>query len=278
MTARGAAHGAVSVLNGVATGIGCALAVEGGVEAEWAWTDASGLGWRTPGVDHRVAAAVLRHVRRTRGTDLGARASTRSAWPPARGLKTSSAAAAALLQAALRDLGEDPGPDRLAREAVHVARSAGVTLTGAYDDQLATVLGGCRLADTLARTDLGALPVPDVHVAVWVPDAPLPKERLRGLDPASVVPEARAAEALARHGRIAEAMTRNGAAWNRLYRLAGLPARDEPVQAALAAGAHGAGLSGTGPAVAALFDARGPLPAVPGGAWTWTRAAEGVHA
>lgn len=273
---RARCHGAVGVLNALATGHGCALAVEGGIEATWRWQDGP-LVWQGPG-DDRVARAVLAHVQDTRGVAAGARAATTAPWPPARGLKTSSGAAGALLHAALRGLGEAPSPTDLAREAVAVARRAGTTLTGAFDDQMAVLLGGCRFTDNLAMRDLGPVPVPAVHVAVWVPEAALPKPRLAGLDPSPILEEVRAAEALLRRGHVAEAMTRSGAAWARLTHGAGAmaPGTQAATAAAMAAGAMGAGMSGCGPAVAALFEDRVDLPDVAGGAWRWTRSTGGA--
>ena len=77
--------------------------------------------------------------------------------------------------------------------------------------------------------------------------------------------------ALAQAGRVAEAMTANGRAYHAAYAAAGLAVDDLPVRVALSRGALGAGLSGTGPAVAALFDRRVALPPVAGGTWRWTR-------
>jgi shikimate kinase len=152
-----------------------------------------------------------------------------------------------------------------------------VTLTGAFDDQAAVTLGGCHLTDNRRDAVLQTLPAERWHVAVWVPDEPLPKALLHGLDTAAAAKEARAAEHLATHGRIPEAMTRNGQAFTRLYAAAGLPVDGRAAEVALAHGALGAGLSGTGPAVAALFDAPTELPAVHGGQWLWTRTVEATR-
>ena len=283
MTGHGEALGAVTVLNATATGIGCALAIRGPtpvMQADWTWSDAPDM--RLEGApDDRLGRAVLHILRDDLDAPPGARVAMRSAVPPARGLKSSSAAAAAMVRAALDALG--PGSmDKAQRAAVDVVDlavraciDAGVTLTGAYDDQVAVVLGGCRLTDNLQRRDLGALPVRHDHVAVWVPDAAIDKSGLRHVALDAVVPAAREAERLARAGDVAAAMTRNGEAFHAAYRDAGLPVDDAPVRAALDAGAAGAGLSGTGPAVAALFEAPVDLPPVPGGAWTWWEVAHG---
>ncbi len=267
MTGRARAWGAVSILNATATGIGCSLAVQAGAEATWDWLEPGAPFTLTTGGDERVARAVA-HGR-------PARASCVCAFPPARGLKTSSASAAALGRAARRAQGEDLAGLELVRDGVAACRHAGITLTGAFDDQAAVVLGGCHLTDNKADAIVAPLAVPAWHVAVWVPEQTIDKRLLRGADWSSLATAAREAESLALHGRVPEAMTANGILFTRAYRALGLPVDAMPAQVAIEQGALGAGLSGTGPAVAALFDDPVALPSVQGGTWMWTRVAEG---
>lgn len=268
---HGSALGAVTVINATATGRGCSLAVQGGVEATWTWTDGDRLSWGTPGMDSRLAEAVYGVLRDHHDAPVGAEASTRSDTPPARGLKTSSAAAAALVAAGLEALDEPADPDTHARYAVQASVAAGVTLTGAYDDQVAVIRGGCHVTDNAAGRILAAIPTPDLHVALWVPDQALPKDHFTAIDTSPIRAEVEAAEALLWRGDLPGAMTQNGEAFARLYSKAGLPIKDKPARIARKHGALGAGLSGTGPAVAALFEDRVELPSVKGGDWVWTR-------
>lgn len=269
MTGRGHAHGAVTIVNATATGIGCALAVRGGARATWTPAPAFTL-HAAHGADDRLARAVAAEC-----ADLApgpAALTVTCDAPPARGLKTSSSVAAALVRAAAASAGRLLEAADVERRAVAAARRAGVTLTGAYDDQAATVRGGCHVTDNAAQRILASPPAKPWAVALWVPDASIPKERVKGVDVAAAKPGAQAAAELARSGRLPEAMTANGRAYHAAYAAAGLPVDDRPTQAALAAGALGAGLCGTGPAVAALFDRRVELPPVLGGAWRWTEA------
>lgn len=272
-TGHGRAHAAVGILNATATGIGCALAVEGGIEAEWTWTDGPGLEFKGPS-DDRLAQAVLQQTGRSLGLAGGARVRTTSTFPSSRGLKTSSGAALALVQAAHEAAGLPLSRDAAVPLAIAASEAAGVTLTGAYDDQVAATRGGCHVTDNRARRVLASVPVPAWQVAVWVPEAHIAKKALRGVATSPIAAELAPLADLVRQGRAPEALTRNGAAFTRLYAAAGLPVTAAPAQAALDAGALGAGLSGTGPAVAALFERQTSLPSVPGGAWTWTRAVE----
>lgn len=271
---RGRAHAAVGILNATATGIGCALAVEGGIEAEWAWTDGPALAFTGPS-DDRLAQAVLQQARSSLGLAAGAAVRTTSTFPSSRGLKTSSGAALALVQAAYAAAGMPLSDDAAVPLAIAASEAAGVTLTGAYDDQVAATRGGCHVTDNRARRVLASVPVPPWHVAVWVPEAHIAKRALKGVAADAIAAELAPLADLVQRGRAPEALTRNGAAFTRLYAAAGLPVTAAPAQAALDHGALGAGLSGTGPAVAALFERQVSLPAVPGGAWTWTRAVGG---
>jgi len=271
MTGRGHAHGAVTILNATATGIGCALAVRGGAQATWTTQNEDASLHLRGGPDDRLARAVAAEC-----ADLlpspGADVTVTCVAPPSRGLKTSSSVAAALVRAAAASAGRALADAVVEARAVDASHRAGVTLTGAFDDQCATVRGGCHVTDNAARRILASPSAKPWQVAIWVPQASLPKERLRGLDVAAASAGARQAERLARDGRLPEAMTANGRAFHAVYSAAGLPVDERPTQAALAQGALGAGLSGTGPAVAALFDARVDLPAIPGGTWQWTEA------
>ncbi len=186
---------------------------------------------------------------------------------------TPSSVAAALLRAAASAAGRSLPDATVEAAAVQASRDAGVTLTGALDDQAACVRGGCHVTDNRSGQILQSLSAPPLHVAIWVPEAAIPKALLRNVDVSAARDGATEALRLARAGRIAEAMTANGRAYLATYRDAGFPVDGRPVEVALRQGARGAGLSGTGPAVAALFDRPIPLPSVPGGAWTWTKVA-----
>jgi shikimate kinase len=270
---HGRAHAAVGILNATATGIGCALAVSGGVEADWSWTDAPGLRFTGPG-DDRIAQAVLEQAQRDLGLREGAIVSTTATFPPSRGLKTSSGAAAALLLAAHDAAGSRLSPAEVVPFAIAACQAAGATLTGAYDDQVATVRGGCHVTDNRARQVLRKVPVAPLHVAVWVPAASIAKSSVVRIDAAAIAGHLAAPAQAAHAGDIAQALTQSGAAFARLYARHGLPISHEPAAVALEHGALGAGLSGTGPAVAALFGKPVALPPVAGGAWSWHRALE----
>ena len=139
---NGHAHGAVTILNATATGRGCSMAIDAVTEATWHW---GGEALAIEGApDARLADACWRVAQERLGRDDGASIRIRSDLPHARGLKTSSSAATAMLRAA----GLPEADVEVA--AVQAARQAGVTLTGAFDDQVA--LHADNLMSTCQRT------------------------------------------------------------------------------------------------------------------------------
>jgi shikimate kinase len=120
-----------------------------------------------------------------------------------------------------------------------------VTVTGAFDDASASMLGGVTVTDNDENALLARETV-DWDVLVWTPP-----ERVHSADAdaercAAVAPVARLVEELALDGRFAEAMTVNGLAFS-----AALGFSAEPAVEAMDA-ATGVSLSGTGPSVVAV--------------------------
>lgn len=263
---RGEAFGAVSIVNATATGVGCALAVKLGASATWT---PGGDGLQVKGApDLHLVQAVADEIQPGQGASVA----IDCAAPASRGLKTSSSVAAALVRAALAAQTQSRlEVAEVERLAVAASRRANVTITGALDDQAAVVRGGCHLVDNRLGRQLASLETAPWQVALWVPEARIAKAQVAGLDVSHLRDAVGSAVDLARAGRIPEAMTANGRAYHDAYAAAGLPVDDLPTKVAQSKGALGAGLSGTGPAVAALFARRVELPPVRGGTWRWTR-------
>lgn len=258
---HGRALGAITILNATATGIGCALAIDAVTTATWSAAP-------TPlNLQGSPDDALVRELMASAGGTL----EVHCPFPASRGLKTSSSVAAALVRAKADAFGQPLDNAEVEARAIEASRRAGVTLTGALDDQVAAVRGGCHLTDNETGRIDSSLAFSPWEVAIWVPLASIPKALVRAVDPTPVQSKAREAASLARRGDLPGAMTLNGRAFHALYVRAGLPVDDRPVRVALEAGASGAGLSGTGPAVAALFESRCDLLAVPGGTWQWAR-------
>jgi len=173
---------------------------------------------------------------------------TSSEIPVAGGLKSSSTAANAAVLATLDALQEEMDLIDAAKIGVAAARAVGVTITGALDDALASMLGGVVVTDNrsmqlLRREELSCavmLLVPEKKL--FSRDTDVSRSRL-------IAPLADVAFDLAMRGDYYRAMTLNGLAYCAAL---GLPTK--PLLLALEAGAEGVSLSGTGPAYAAIID------------------------
>jgi len=262
MEGAAAALGAGTVLNALATGTGSAFAIDVETRARVSLDpEADGVTGRiaeAPDADTALIEACVRLATERYGDGQGGRVHTRSDVPLAAGLKSSSAAANATVLATLDALGvpidddagaDDPAVPRIeaCRLGVEAARRAGVTVTGAFDDATASMLGGVTVTDNDAD-ELLARVARDWHALVWTPpdraySADADVERC-----AAVAPMAELVAELALDGRFGEAMTVNGLAFS--------AALGFPTEPAVEAMPHAAGvsLSGTGPSVVAVGD------------------------
>ena len=260
MEGRAAALGAGTVLNALATGTGAAFGIDvetratveldpaaDGVDGEIAEDAAADAGL----IERCVALATGRW-----GDGEGGRVRTDSDVPLAAGLKSSSAAANATVLATCDALGlgvgddpDDPAVDVTRLEAcrlgVRAAREAGVTVTGAFDDATASMLGGVTVTDNGAD-ELRTREAVDWDVLVWTPP-----ERAYSADAdvarcEAVAPMADLVADLALDGRYGEAMTVNGLAFSAALGFDADPAVEAMPRATAVS------LSGTGPSVVAV--------------------------
>ncbi|MFB6070575.1 MAG: shikimate kinase [Halanaeroarchaeum sp.] len=250
MDGRAEAPAAGTVLNALATGTGSAFAIDEYVRAQVVLEGESFVGTVAgdPDADTRLIERAVEVVLDELGAEAaGARIETESSVPMASGLKSSSAAANAAVLATLDalDAVEDVTREYAALLGVQAARDVGVTVTGAYDDASASMLGGLTITDN----DADALLVRDEvvwDVLIWTPperaySAEADVERCRRIAPmADLVRE------LALAGRYRTAMTVNGFAF-----AAALDRPADPMVEALPA-AGGVSLSGTGPSYVAV--------------------------
>ena len=242
------ACGAATILNAVATWKGAAFGIDLKTRAEVELNNSGLIRGDVPGVDTSLIERSVQMVQELLGYDYGAVVRTSSEIPVAGGLKSSSTAANAAVLATLDALQEEMDLIDAAKIGVAAARAVGVTITGALDDALASMLGGVVVTDNrsmqlLRREELSCpvmLLVPEKKL--FSRDTDVSRSRL-------IAPLADVAFDLAMRGDYYRAMTLNGLAYCAALRL---PA--EPMLLALEAGAKGVSLSGTGPAYAAIID------------------------
>jgi len=266
MEGRAAALGAGTVLNALATGTGAAFGIDVETRATVALDpDADGVDGtiaEDPEADTALIERCVALAAERWGDGEGGTVRTDSDVPLAAGLKSSSAAANATVLATCDALGlavgdddSDPSVDvtRLdaCRLGVRAAREAGVTVTGAFDDATASMLGGVTVTDNDAD-ELRSRETVDWDVLVWTPP-----ERAYSADAdvarcEAVAPMADLVADLALDARYAEAMTVNGLAFS-----AALGFDADPAVEAMPH-ATGVSLSGTGPSVVAVADPDDP--------------------
>ena len=250
MDGQAMAPAAGTVLNALANGTGSAFAIDEYTTATVSLADTEGVEGEiadSPDADTRLVERCVELVTDRFGNGEGGTVRTESEVPMASGLKSSSAAANATVMATLDalDATEAISREEAARLGVEAARDVGVTVTGAFDDASASMLGGVTVTDN-DDDELLAREEREWAVLVWTPperaySADADVERCRQIRPmADLVAE------IALDGRFEEAMTVNGLAF-----CAALEFPTDPLVEAMPL-ADGVSLSGTGPSYTAV--------------------------
>jgi len=254
LSGKAVAYGAVTVINAISCGLGAALGVSLRTEASVELTNQprqiEGRILSDPQESTILIEKTVTQVLKHFGVEeeYGAYVETRSNIPIARGLKSSSAAANAIALAVTAALGEEVDDITVVNLGVDAAMEAGVTITGAFDDASASYFGGLVMTDNHERKILRHIQIEEHHpVLIYVPPekaytAKSNVERMK-----LIADEVKALHQMAYSGDYWPAMTLNGIIYSTVL---GYDA--EVAIEALAAGALAAGLSGTGPAVAAV--------------------------
>ena len=254
-TGKGLSHGAATIVNAIATGKGSAFGIDLKTWAEVTLDDSSKVEVTIEGFTGEptklVEGCFRMLVDKLRpGEKLGARIVTRSDIPVSRGLKSSSAAANAVIMATLDALDETIEPLFAIRLGTKCAIDAGVSVTGAFDDACASWLGGAVVTDNRTNQLLRREPMdPSLKVVIHVPPFQIRKAGLPRGRIAAVADVAEMAFQMALKGDYLGAMKLNG-----LCYASALKVDQDIAFRALELGARSAGLSGTGPATAILVD------------------------
>jgi shikimate kinase len=254
-TGKGMSHGAATIVNAIATGKGAAFGIDLKTWAEVSINDSSKVEVSIEGFTGEPTKLVENCFRAVcdklmPGERLGAKIVTRSEIPISRGLKSSSAAANAVIMATLDALDETIEPLYAIRLGTKCAIDAGVSVTGAFDDACASWMGGAVITDNRKNELLKREPMdPNLKVVIHVPPfqirkAGLPRERI-----SAIADIAEMAFQMALKGDKYGAMKLNG-----LCYASALKVDQDIAFKALELGAVSAGLSGTGPATVILVD------------------------
>lgn len=246
MRGHGIAFGAGTVINAIATYKGSAFGITLKTEAEVTLRGDLVEGEIEGGGDTRLIERACELVLEKFDVDSGARIRTKSQVPQASGLKSSSAAANATVLATLRAIGRDMEPLDMVRLGVRAALDAGVSITGAFDDACASMLGGIVVTDNRNNELLKREPV-ESDVIIYAPDKKAFSSQTNVARSRAIGPWVDAAFDMAMRGEYRRAMTLNGFLYT-----AALGYSPEPMMAALELGVDAVSLSGTGPSYVAL--------------------------
>jgi len=252
--AEALAHGAATIVNAIAFGKGAAFGVDLWTKAEVKLTDEPQIIRGEIASDpsesailiEKTVTRVFQHFKVEK--QFGAKVKTCSNIPIARGLKSSSAAANAVVLATTSALGKNLDDLKMVNLGVDATFDAKVTVTGAFDDACASYFGGVVITDNLNRELVKRDTLPeDLAVLFHVPSTKSYTgnsnvDRLK-----TIAPLVKVAFGEAVKGNFLAALSLNGIIYSAALGFDTSIALD-----ALSAGAVAAGLCGKGPAITAV--------------------------
>ena len=252
--AEALAHGAATIVNAIALGKGAAFGVDLWTKAEVKLTDEPQIirGEITSDPSEstllieKTVTRVFQHFKVEK--QFGAKVKTHSSIPIARGLKSSSAAANAVVLATTSALGKKLDDLKMVNLGVDAAFDAKVTVTGAFDDACASYFGGVVITDNLHRELVKRDTLPeDLAVLFHVPSTKSYTGNSNVNRLKTIAPLVKVAFEEAVKGNFWAALSLNGIIYSAALGFDTSVALD-----ALSAGAVAAGLCGKGPAVTAV--------------------------
>lgn len=249
-------HSAISVVNALATGKGATIGI--GIQCNVKASIVQGKGSariRSGAPDqHGLVKKCVEYSLNEIGVVLPANQtleiSIDSNIPPAVGLKSSSAVSVAVVKAIFDFFNAEKNHETILNVSCLASKDSGASLTGAYDDASACLLGGFVVTDNekfkiIKRTSLPRRLGSNVEILV-----PNRKKYTSSID-RSVYAKMRhhslRAFGHAKSGDIAQAMFLNS-----IVQCVALGYSIDPVVIALLEGASGCGITGKGPAIAAI--------------------------
>ena len=255
MRGHGTSHGAATIVSAFATCKGAAFGIDLTTTADVVLEEGSGIEvlidnapTESTALAEECARAVLERYGDGRSYHINI--VTRSDIPVSRGLKSSSAAANAIIAAMLDALNAEHDELEAVRLGARAAVRAEASLTGAFDDAYAAWFGGVVLTDNSSDSVLARDVMPeDIEVLIHVPERQIRKSSLPRDRIAAVRGMVDVAFTLAESGDYYRALTLNGLCYS-----AALGLDPDIAVQALKNGALAAGLTGSGPATVILVE------------------------
>ena len=256
MTFKGEAiaYGAATIVNAIALGKGAALGVDLWTKAEVILTDDSNIiqgeiisdSTEDTSLIEKAVDRVFRYFDLQK--EVGAKIKTWSNIPIARGLKSSSTAANAVVLATLKVLNKKIDDLSIVSLGVDAAFESGVTITGAFDDACASFFGGVVMTDNLNRKLLKRNQIPEnATILFFVPKQKVYTANTKISRLKSIKSLVNIAFREAMEGNYWTALSLNGFIYSSV-----LGYGSDLAFESLEAGALASGLCGKGPAVTAV--------------------------
>jgi len=247
-TAKAVMHGAVSIVNAIATGRGATLGISLSVEANIQATPGTGIFFenKESSLSSRLIKAVLEKA--VPKTDLEKNKITilvKSEIPSGYGLKSSSAISSVISLACAKMFRPKMTDLEVLRHGVEASIQTKVSITGAFDDACACYFGGFVVTDNTNLRIIKSEKAPDDLVAVIF----IPRSRKRGNVRKLKILDGvfRQAWTLASNSDYWNAMMLNGLATSTI-----LNSDPRILTGLVESGALAASVSGNGPSIAAI--------------------------
>tara|TARA_Y100000590_G_scaffold286088_1_gene321929 strand:- start:3512 stop:4360 length:849 start_codon:yes stop_codon:yes gene_type:complete len=251
MNSKTTVHGAVSIVNALATGKGSALGISLETTAEVMLTNDENIEIiinNDKSEDKTLALECFKLIKPNSSESIGAKITINSDIPIGRGLKSSSAAASAIVLSCLKAFDLSFNEKQVLDLSVQASKNAGVTITGALDDTSACLLGGLVVTDNLSNKILSRKNIDDDYsILIHVPKH---KSYTKDVDLSNsndFHSSINTLISMTMEGNYLNAMSLNGMIYSKL-----LNQSDNASVLALKSNALASGLSGTGPSVAAI--------------------------
>lgn len=242
-------HGAVSIVNAVANGRGSALGISLKVVADLSISSGNGLYLDSKQGEKLIHILVRRALPKTVILDHAIRVGIKSEIPVGFGLKSSSAVSGAVALAIQEFLDEGVDDEKVLNQSADASLEAGVSFTGAFDDSAACYFGGFVVTDNFSRKLIRREPAPENLSVIILLPARVRRGNVLNLHLAPKIFDL--AFKMASERDYWNAMKLNGMAVGAL-----LGSDYTPVISAMKEHALSAGISGNGPSVVAIADAK----------------------
>ena len=227
-------HGAISIVNAIATGYGSALGISLKVRVELELQKGQGIVIK-PETGTTLLSNIVTKIL----------AKVHSEIPVGVGLKSSSAVSSAMALACAGLVNDHVEDNFILDSAVRASLDAGVTITGAYDDSTACYFGGFVLTDNYGCKLIHREEAPsNLYAVIFLPDDPK-RGNIRNLHTFSDL--FMDAFNMAKIRDYWKAMKLNG-----LLTTSALSGQYEPFLKSIQSGALAASISGNGPSLAAV--------------------------